>query len=72
MTAGIAQKNPRCRNCHKGSHPPNSKQCPQWQKEKEIIEVGIKKKYLLPRGKLCEPKNTAGSVTYAQVAKQCL
>jgi hypothetical protein len=60
------QKDPLCRNC-KGSHSPGSKQCPSWLKEKEIVKVKTEQNISFPDARrLCEQKNAAGPVTYAQ------
>ena len=60
--------NPRCRNCE-GSHPPNSKKCPTWEKEKQIVKMKTEQNISYPEARrLCESKNTAGPVTYAQAA----
>ena len=61
-------KTPRCRNCE-GSHPPSSKKCPTWEREKQIIKVKTEQNISFPAARrLCELKNTAGPVTYAQAA----
>ena len=61
-------KDPRCRNCE-GSHPPNSRKCPTWEREKQVIKVKTEQNISFPEARrLCEPRNTAGSVTYAKAA----
>ncbi len=61
-------KPPSCRNC-KGAHPSSSKQCPTWVKEKEIVKIKTEKDISFPEARrLCEPKNAAGPVSYAQAA----
>lgn len=62
------KKPPCCRNC-KGSHPSYDKTCPTWIKEKEITKVKTEQNISYPEARrLCEPKNVAGSVSYAQAA----
>ena len=36
--SGVCNKPAKCVNCS-GDHPANSKQCPQWEKEKKIIKI---------------------------------
>ncbi len=57
-----------CKNC-KGSHPANSKTCPTWIKEKEIIKIKTERNIPFPEARrLCELRNAAGPVTYARAA----
>ena len=36
--SGVCDKPAKCVNCS-GDHPANSKQCPQWEKEKKILKI---------------------------------
>ena len=36
--SGVCDKPAKCVNCS-GNHPANSKQCPQWEKEKKILKI---------------------------------
>ena len=36
--SGVCEKPAKCVNCS-GDHPANSKQCPQWEKEKKILKI---------------------------------
>ena len=52
--SGVCDKPAKCVNCS-GDHPANSKQCPQWEKEKKILKIkcdnnlisfpGVRKQY---------------------------
>ncbi|XP_061190460.1 uncharacterized protein LOC133198380 [Saccostrea echinata] len=44
------QKDPKCKNC-KGDHMASSKQCPVWQKEKNIQKVKAEKRIPYPEAK---------------------
>ena len=59
-------KDPKCVNCE-GKHTSNSKDCPAWKKQKNIIKIKIEKNISFPEARrLCEAGNVAGPVTYAQ------
>ena len=58
----------KCRNCE-GSHPSNSKECPAWQKEKQIVKIKTDEDISYPEARRrCEARAAAGPVTYAQAA----
>ena len=43
----MCDKPAKCVNCS-GDHPANSKQCPQWEKEKKILKIKCENNLLFP------------------------
>ena len=45
--SGQCQRPAKCVNCS-GDHPANSKECPQWEKEKKILKIKCEQKISFP------------------------
>ena len=61
--SGQCDKPAKCVNCS-GDHPANSKQCPQWEKERQILKIKCEQNILFPEArKHYEQFN--GTKTYA-------
>ena len=45
--SGQCDKPAKCVNCS-GDHPANSKQCPQWEKEKQILKIKCEQNISFP------------------------
>ena len=48
--SGQCQRPARCVNCS-GDHPANSKECPQWEKEKKILKIKCEQNLSFPEAR---------------------
>ena len=65
--SGQCDKPAKCVNCS-GDHPANSKECPQWEKEKQILKIKCEQNISFPEArKQFEQFN--GAKTYASAVK---
>ena len=65
--SGQCDKPAKCVNCS-GDHPANSKECPQWEKEKQILKIKCEQSISFPEArKQFEQFN--GAKTYASAVK---
>ena len=65
--SGQCDKPAKCVNCS-GDHPENSKECPQWEKEKQILKIKCEQNISFPEArKQFEQFN--GAKTYASAVK---
>ena len=65
--SGMCDKPAKCVNCS-GDHPANSKQCPQWEKEKEIVKIKFKNNISFPDARKQYKQFYTGQ-TYASAVK---
>ena len=49
--SGVCDKPAKCVNCS-GNHPANSKQCPQWEKEKKILKIKCENNLSFPDARI--------------------
>ena len=47
IASGQCDKPAKCVNCS-GDHPANSKECPQWEKEKQILKIKCEQNISFP------------------------
>ena len=67
FASGQCDKPAKCVNCS-GDHPANSKECPQWEKEKQILKIKCEQNISFPEArKQFEQFN--GAKTYASAVK---
>ena len=64
--SGVCDKPAKCVNCS-GDHPANSKQCPQWEKEKKIIKIKCENNLSFPDARKQNEQFYTGP-TYASAA----
>ena len=48
--SGQCQRTAKCVNCS-GDHPANSKECPQWEKEKKILKIKCEQNISFPKAR---------------------
>ena len=48
--SGQCQRPAKCVNCS-GDHPANSKECPQWEKEKKILKIKLEQNLSFPEAR---------------------
>ena len=65
--SGVCDKPAKCVNCS-GNHPANSKQCPQWEKEKKILKIKCENNLLFPDARKQYEQFYTGQ-TYASALK---
>ena len=65
--SGVCDKPAKCVNCS-GDHPANSKQCPQWEKEKKIIKIKCENNLSFPEARKQYEQFYTGQ-TYARAVK---
>ena len=64
---GVCNKPAKCVNCS-GDHPANSKQCPQWEKEKKILKIECENNLSFPDARKQYEQFYTGQ-TYASAVK---
>ena len=64
---GVCNKPSKCVNCS-GDHPANSKQCPQWEKEKKILKIKCENNLSFPDARKQYEQFYTGQ-TYASAVK---
>ena len=67
-TSGMCDKPAKCVNCS-DVHPANSKQCPQWEKEKKFLKTKRENNLSFPEARKQKEQFYAGQ-TYASAVKQ--
>ena len=65
--SGVCDKPAKCVNCS-GDHPANSKQCPQWEKEKKILKIKCENNLSFPEARKQYEQFYTGQ-TYASAVK---
>ena len=65
--SGVCDKPAKCVNCS-GDHPANSKQCPQWEKEKKILKIKCENNLSFPDARKQYEQFYTGQ-TYASAVK---
>ena len=65
--SGVCDKPAKCVNCS-GDHPANSKQCPQWEKEKNILKIKCENNLSFPEARKQYKQYYTGQ-TYASAVK---
>ena len=65
--SGVCNKPSKCVNCS-GDHPANSKQCPQWEKEKKILKIKCENNLSFPDARKQYEQFYTGQ-TYASAVK---
>ena len=65
--SGVCDKPAKCVNCS-GNHPANSKQCPQWEKEKKILKIKCENNLSFPDARKQYEQFYTGQ-TYASAIK---
>ena len=65
--SGVCDKPAKCVNCS-GNHPANSKQCPQWEKEKKILKIKCENNLSFPDARKQYEQFYTGQ-TYASAVK---
>ena len=65
--SGVCDKPAKCVNCS-GNHPANSKQCPQWEKEKKILKIKCENNLSFPDARKQYVQFYTGQ-TYASAVK---
>ena len=65
--SGVCNKPSKCVNCS-GNHPANSKQCPQWEKEKKILKIKCENNLSFPDARKQYEQFYTGQ-TYASAVK---
>ena len=65
--SGVCDKPAKCVNCS-GDHPANSKQCPQWEKEKKILKIKCENSLSFPDARKQYEQFYTGQ-TYASTVK---
>ena len=65
--SGVCDKPAKCVNCS-GDHPANSKQCPQWEKEKKILKIKCENNLSFPDARK-QYEQFYTSQTYASAVK---
>ena len=65
--SGVCEKPAKCVNCS-GNHPANSKQCPQWEKEKKILKIKCENNLSFPDARKQYEQFYTGQ-TYASAVK---
>ena len=65
--SGVCDKPAKCVNCS-GNHPANSKQCPQWEKEKKILKIKCENNLSFPDARKQYKQFYTGQ-TYASAVK---
>ena len=65
--SGVCDKTAKCVNCS-GDHPANSKQCPQWEKEKKILKIKCENNLSFPDARKQYEQFYTGQ-TYASAVK---
>ena len=65
--SGVCDKPAKCVNCY-GNHPANSKQCPQWEKEKKILKIKCENNLSFPDARKQYEQFYTGQ-TYASAVK---
>ena len=65
--SGVCDKPAKCVNCS-GNHPANSKQCPQWEKEKKLLKIKCENNLSFPDARKQYEQFYTGQ-TYASAVK---
>ena len=65
--SGQCDKPAKCVNCS-GDHPANSKRCPQWEKEKQILRIKCEQNISFPEARK-QYEQFNGAKTYASAVK---
>ena len=65
--SGVCDEPAKCVNCS-GDHPANSKQCPQWEKEKKILKINCESNLSFPEARKQYEQCYTGQ-TYASAVK---
>ena len=65
--SGQCDKPAKCVNCS-GDHPANSKECPQWEKEKQILKIKCEQNISFPEARK-QYEQFNGAKTYASAVK---
>ena len=65
--SGLCDKPAKCVNCS-GNHPANSKQCPQWEKERKILKIKCENNLSFPEARKPYKQFYTGQ-TYASAIK---
>ena len=65
--SGQCDKPAKCVNCS-GDHPANSKECPQWEKEKQILKIKCEQYISFPEARK-QYEQFNGAKTYASAVK---